>query len=654
MSFSEQQRLNHPHALDGAEPASEAALNSLIERNRFRWVFIPIFFIAVNLIEPRVRLYPEWPAFWALLILLCTCSIVLGHRMRTKRTTVLNFRLLSLLVPLHCFFLAMLVSWTYIRFGFDQSTLVETSILSVFAVGAMSIHRPNLRILRSVALAYTVVPAITAFWLGGLAGYAVGIQHCGVLIFCLIHGRVENSQFWRTLHAARALRVAYKRQEESAHLHAELIVTRTRQSVIASERARIAAEWHDTLLAGLSAIGWQLDTAQGGLPDNPAQSAKAIEVARKMLKHYRGESRLVIADLDSRAPQPENLKVAIEQALELLGNGRSVAVDVSMSGEHVPLPSQTRQQIIRICHEAVANALQHASPHAVHVGIRNEGPCTIIEVQDDGSGFDLQADARGHYGLKIMRERANRIGSQLEIESELDLGTKVTLRIPVMTSTKTTQTKILLIEDQYFSRLALQSVLEPRSDFKIIAEAVTGAEGVELFRQYDPDVTIVDLRLPDTPGIEVIKALRAIDGWANIVVLSNFDGMDHLRRATEAGAAAYLTKDASGQELIEAIDAVIAGMTYFPQSFAKRLDSQPVLGELTARERDVLEQLVLGLSNRDIGLRLGIAEKTVRAHMGSIFSKLGASDRTQAAVIALQRGSVDPPPDLALHKVRGA
>ena len=208
-----------------------------------------------------------------------------------------------------------------------------------------------------------------------------------------------------------------------------------------------------------------------------------------------------------------------------------------------------------------------------------------------------------------------------------------------------TPTSILVIEDQYFSRLALHTVIDRHSDMQIVGEADSAKSGLALFQTHTPDVVILDLKLPDQSGVEVIKAIRKIDPSARIVVLSNFEGSEYLYRATDAGAMAYLTKDATADELCSAIRAVRAGQSFIPPSLLHLVENRVAGNDLTLREKGVLQLLVLGWSNKQIGEHLGIAEKTVRIHLSNIFAKLGAANRTQAVLIALQSGFVDTPVD---------
>lgn len=200
--------------------------------------------------------------------------------------------------------------------------------------------------------------------------------------------------------------------------------------------------------------------------------------------------------------------------------------------------------------------------------------------------------------------------------------------------------RILIVEDQYFARLALRTVIDGRGDMEIVAETQSGLESLALYRQHEPDVVIMDLRLPGLSGFDAIRAIREESPDARIVVLSNYDGSEDVHRAVEAGAVAYLTKDASAEELVSAIESATRGKRYLPPALARLLNQRHPADELTSRELEVLELLAQGMSNQDIGTTLGIAEKTVRIHMTHIFEKLGVTDRTQAVITAVQRGLV--------------
>jgi DNA-binding NarL/FixJ family response regulator len=200
--------------------------------------------------------------------------------------------------------------------------------------------------------------------------------------------------------------------------------------------------------------------------------------------------------------------------------------------------------------------------------------------------------------------------------------------------------RVLLIEDHFLARMALRSVLSERNDIAIVGEACDGASGIALYRQTAPDVTVMDLRLPGVDGFDAIVEIRRICKTAKIAVLSNYEGSEDIYRAIRAGALAYLTKDASGEEVVEAILSVHRGVRYLPRSARDRLAERTPLVDLTPREHEVLTCITRGQSNRDISEQLHIAEKTVRIHVSSVLDKMGARDRTQATIYAIQRGLV--------------
>ena len=367
----------------------------------------------------------------------------------------------------------------YLRFGFDPITLVATVVLVGYTFGALVLMRPNLRVSYAVSAAYLLPPALAALWLGGFARLFNRASPPGRDAVYFLQGREGNSEYWALLHANRDLQIARRRAEASVHREAELIAQHTRQTVIAGERARIAAEWHDTLLAGFSAIAWQLDVAANQLPLEAQKSAQAMKVARTMVSHYRTESRLVIADMQSSVQHPDSLQVAIEQALALVSQDRAVEIEVRQTAAPASIACDKRHQLVRICQEAVSNALHHAEPRSVQVDIRNEAAAIELEISDDGCGFDSEAAVAGHYGLEIMKDRARRIGGMLTIQTQPGNGAMVKVRLPRARSALSMRTRVLIVEDQYFSRLALRSVLESRSEFSIVGEAGTGRWGLD-------------------------------------------------------------------------------------------------------------------------------------------------------------------------------
>jgi DNA-binding NarL/FixJ family response regulator len=202
------------------------------------------------------------------------------------------------------------------------------------------------------------------------------------------------------------------------------------------------------------------------------------------------------------------------------------------------------------------------------------------------------------------------------------------------------QIRVLLIEDHFLARIALHSVLSGHAQILIVGEASDGEAGIAMFRNLRPDVVVLDLRLPRVSGFDVIVHIRREFPTARIVILSNLHGSEDIYRAVRGGAMGYLTKDASGEELLNAIQSVDRGLRYLPHVALDRLAERMPSVELTPRESEVLTCITQGRSNREIAEELGIAEKTVRIHVSAVLDKMGARDRTQATIYALQRGLV--------------
>jgi len=202
------------------------------------------------------------------------------------------------------------------------------------------------------------------------------------------------------------------------------------------------------------------------------------------------------------------------------------------------------------------------------------------------------------------------------------------------------QIRVLLIEDHFLARIALRAVLSENPQISIVGEASDGAEGIAVYRSLLPDVLVLDLQLPRLNGFEVITRLLAEYPKARIVVLSNYQGSEDIHRAVRSGAMSYLTKDASGDQLITAIESADRGQRYLPHTSLDRLAERIPEFDLTAREAEVLTCVAQGSSNQEIAERLGIAIKTVRLHVSSVLTKMGVRDRTQATLCALHRGLV--------------
>ena len=200
--------------------------------------------------------------------------------------------------------------------------------------------------------------------------------------------------------------------------------------------------------------------------------------------------------------------------------------------------------------------------------------------------------------------------------------------------------RVLIIEDHNVVRHGLIALINLAEGIQVVGEAADGVEAIAQYRKHQPDVTLVDLRLPKMGGVEVIQRVRSETPNARFVVLTTYDGDEDIYRALKSGAKAYLLKGMTSEELISTIREVAAGKSHIPAAIAERLAERMGTEDLTPREADVLEQIVHGKSNKEIATELDISEATVKTHINSLLGKLGVTDRTQAATAAIRRGLV--------------
>jgi len=200
--------------------------------------------------------------------------------------------------------------------------------------------------------------------------------------------------------------------------------------------------------------------------------------------------------------------------------------------------------------------------------------------------------------------------------------------------------RVLCVDDHAIVREGLTSIVALQPDMEIVGAAESGAEALRMFRELSPDVVLIDLRLRDTTGFELIRDILTHSPSAQTIVLTSFEGDVDIERALAAGARGYVVKGMVREELLEAIRAVHAGKRHVPSAIAAKLVDHLASEKLTQRELEVLKEIAKGKRNKEIGATLSIAEDTVKMHVKSILMKLGVNDRTEAVTIALRRGII--------------
>jgi DNA-binding NarL/FixJ family response regulator len=201
--------------------------------------------------------------------------------------------------------------------------------------------------------------------------------------------------------------------------------------------------------------------------------------------------------------------------------------------------------------------------------------------------------------------------------------------------------RVLSVDDHPLIREGIAAILEAEPDMKLVGEATNGRDAIEGFRRHQPDVTLMDLRMPDVGGLEAIARIRSEFSDARIIVLTSYAGDAQAIGALNAGASGYLLKNMLRRDMLDAIRAVHAGMQCIPAQIAREIEEHASDDVLTARELDVLKRVAAGRSNKAIAAELQISNSTVKAHLKAILSKLDADGRTHGVMIAVKRGIID-------------
>jgi DNA-binding NarL/FixJ family response regulator len=199
--------------------------------------------------------------------------------------------------------------------------------------------------------------------------------------------------------------------------------------------------------------------------------------------------------------------------------------------------------------------------------------------------------------------------------------------------------RVMLVDDHVIVRMGMSFAVNNQPDMQVVAQAQDGVEAIDMYRLHQPDVVILDLRMPKRNGIETIVLMRRESSGARILVVSNYDAGDEITAAIQAGARGFLPKDTSLDTLMAAIRCVNEGEEFMPPEVGKRLSGR-ISSQLSTREIEVLTSLGKGLSNKEIGSALNVTESTVKIHVTHIFSKLDVTDRTQAVLKAIKRGII--------------
>jgi len=202
------------------------------------------------------------------------------------------------------------------------------------------------------------------------------------------------------------------------------------------------------------------------------------------------------------------------------------------------------------------------------------------------------------------------------------------------------RSSVLVVDDHALLRTGVANIINQESDLFVVAEAANGVEAIAAYERHRPDVTLLDLRMPVMEGVEAVRQIRGRDPAAKLIILTTYDTDEDITLALRAGAKAYVLKDIAADALVTCIHDVLAGKTYLAPAAAAKLAEGVTRVQLTPRELTTLRLMADGQSNKDIGVSLGISERTVKTHLSHLFEKLGVTSRTEAVRIATRRGLV--------------
>ena len=324
-------------------------------------------------------------------------------------------------------------------------------------------------------------------------------------------------------------------------------------------------------------------------------------------------------------------------------------MSVHVEGEPVRLPRAIDLSAYRIVQEGLTNALKHGHAGHADVTVRYGTGELQLEVRDDGRG-NANGDGLGH-GLVGIRERVKIYGGEMTAGT----GGRRRLRAqhPASVGGGAGMTiRVLVADDQSLVRAGFRMLFSAEDDIEVVAEAGNGLEAIEKAARFDPDVVLMDIRMPELDGLAATRQILATDEDARILILTTFDLDEYVYEALRAGASGFVLKDEPPEQLLAAIHTIAAGDALLSPAVTKRVieqftriprpDPPKELAELTARELEILRLIASGLSNAEIGQELFISETTVKTHVTHVLAKLGLRDRVQAVVLAYQTGIFEP------------
>ena len=435
---------------------------------------------------------------------------------------------------------------------------------------------------------------------------------------------------------------------ENARLHEQV-----QRLAIVDERERISKDLHDGIIQNIYAVGLSLEDIPEFVRDDPDEVERRVERAIDSLHLTIRDIRNFIFGLRPELLSGATLMTGLAAIVEEFRHNSMIDVELHAGTMDVEPDPTTTAHLLGVVNEALSNIARHSGASRAMVWISADPDGGLrLRIEDNGRGFDPTAvGSLGHQGLANMRSRVATVGATMDIESDAT-GTRIEIHRPAngtdrrgdrhaMTDGPSRPLTLLVVDDHEVVRQGLVAVLDRRPEFQVVAEAGTVAESIAMAQRFQPDLVVMDVRLPDGSGIEACREIRAEFPATRVVMLTSYPDEEAVIAAIVAGASGYLLKQVRARDLVAALEAVGRGESLLDPAVTGKVlermrriatsDEPDELGALTQQERKILALVAEGKTNKEIAAEVFLSDKTVKNYVSSILAKLNLERRAQAA-----------------------
>ncbi|WP_405591603.1 response regulator [Streptomyces sp. NBC_01190] len=468
------------------------------------------------------------------------------------------------------------------------------------------------------------------------ATLAVPIEwHDRIIGVCVVFGTdpakrfgPEDVELLRVFASHAAIAIANARLHQDAE-------ERARGLAVSAERERVVRDVHDTVARALGSILLSLEA------DDSAAPAACLDAARAVARAALADTRRTVLGLGPSLLGPRSLDEAIATELAWAHSTAGIRTDLVVTGEHPPLGAEAGAHALRLVQEALTNVVAHARAELVRVGVMYGADDVAVVVEDDGRGFD-PADSgvrSGGRGLTGIVERARQDGADLRIESTPGWGTRIRARIPYAAGDRRdegaiTPWRVLVVDRRAVVRAGLARLLtQGQPEIEVVGEVGEAGRVMAAVRLLEPDVVLLDLRMPGLDGARLTSYIRSASPGTAVLITTDDLGDELLKEAVHAGARGCVGSELDGPGLVRAVLAATRGDAMLTERMLRGFTDRdrPAADPLTEREREVRALVERGLPDKRIAALLAISVKTVEKHVGAVLRKTGAPNRTVLA-----------------------